>query len=67
VIDPDGVVQEVLREVKPKEHDDRVLAALGTAGPGRYRRDGHVGAHRCARAARPARRRVSPLNGLSER
>jgi thioredoxin-dependent peroxiredoxin len=32
VIDPDGVVQEVLRKVKPKEHDDRVLAALGATG-----------------------------------
>jgi peroxiredoxin Q/BCP len=28
VIGPDGVVQEVLRKVKPAEHDDLVLAAL---------------------------------------
>jgi peroxiredoxin Q/BCP len=28
VIGPDGVVREVLRKVKPAEHDDRVLAAL---------------------------------------
>jgi thioredoxin-dependent peroxiredoxin len=28
VIDVDGVVSEVLRKVKPAEHDDRALAAL---------------------------------------
>jgi peroxiredoxin Q/BCP len=28
VIDPDGVVTDVLRKVKPKEHDDLVLGAL---------------------------------------
>ncbi len=28
VIDADGVVAEVLRKVKPAEHDDRVLAVL---------------------------------------
>jgi thioredoxin-dependent peroxiredoxin len=28
VIDPDGVIQEVLRNVKPAEHDDLVLGAL---------------------------------------
>jgi peroxiredoxin Q/BCP len=28
VIDSEGVVAEVLRKVKPAEHDDRVLAAL---------------------------------------
>jgi peroxiredoxin Q/BCP len=28
VIDPDGKVAEVLRKVKPAEHDDRALAAL---------------------------------------
>jgi len=28
VIDPDGKVVEVLRKVKPAEHDERVLAAL---------------------------------------
>jgi peroxiredoxin Q/BCP len=28
VIGPDGVVQEVLRKVKPAEHDELVLAAL---------------------------------------
>jgi peroxiredoxin Q/BCP len=32
VIDADGVVRQVLRKVKPKEHDEQVLAALG-AGP----------------------------------
>jgi peroxiredoxin Q/BCP len=31
VIDEDGVVTDVLRKVKPAEHDDRVLAALGGA------------------------------------
>jgi peroxiredoxin Q/BCP len=30
VIDPDGVIQEVLRNVKPAEHDDLVLGALST-------------------------------------
>ena len=29
VIDPDGVVQEVFRKVKPSEHDDLVLAVVG--------------------------------------
>jgi peroxiredoxin Q/BCP len=29
VIGPDGVIQDVLRKVKPAEHDDLVLAALG--------------------------------------
>ena len=29
VIGPDGVVTDVLRKVKPAEHDERVLAALG--------------------------------------
>jgi thioredoxin-dependent peroxiredoxin len=33
VIDADGVVIEVLRKVKPAEHDERVLAALGEAQP----------------------------------
>jgi len=28
VIDADGVVTEVLRKVKPKEHDDLVLGSL---------------------------------------
>ncbi len=28
LISPDGVVQEVFRNVKPAEHDERVLAAL---------------------------------------
>lgn len=28
IVDPEGVVREVLPKVKPKEHDDRVLAAL---------------------------------------
>lgn len=28
VIGPDGTVKEVLRKVKPAEHDDRVLASL---------------------------------------
>jgi peroxiredoxin Q/BCP len=32
VIGPDGVIQEVLRNVKPGEHDDLVLGAL--SGPG---------------------------------
>jgi thioredoxin-dependent peroxiredoxin len=30
VIGPDGVIQEVLRKVKPAEHDDLVLEALGS-------------------------------------
>ena len=29
VIDPDGVVQEVFRKVKPSEHDDLVLTVVG--------------------------------------
>ena len=29
VLDEEGVVRDVLRDVKPKEHDARVLAALG--------------------------------------
>lgn len=28
LIDPDGVVREVLAKVRPKEHDERVIAAL---------------------------------------
>jgi peroxiredoxin Q/BCP len=32
VIDPEGVVREVMRKVKPAEHDDRVLGALSAAG-----------------------------------
>jgi peroxiredoxin Q/BCP len=31
VIGPDGVIQEVLRNVKPAEHDDLVLGALSAA------------------------------------
>jgi peroxiredoxin Q/BCP len=31
VIGPDGVIQEVLRNVKPAEHDDLVLGALNSA------------------------------------
>jgi len=31
VIGPDGVIQQVLRNVKPAEHDDLVLEALGAA------------------------------------
>jgi thioredoxin-dependent peroxiredoxin len=31
VIDPEGKVAQVLRKVKPAEHDDLVLAALGAA------------------------------------
>jgi thioredoxin-dependent peroxiredoxin len=31
VIDPDGVVADVLRNVKPKEHDGLVLGTLGAA------------------------------------
>jgi peroxiredoxin Q/BCP len=30
VIGPDGVVKDVLRKVKPAEHDELVLAALGS-------------------------------------
>jgi thioredoxin-dependent peroxiredoxin len=33
VIGPDGVVAEVLRKVKPAEHDELVLAALREAAP----------------------------------
>jgi thioredoxin-dependent peroxiredoxin len=33
VIDSDGVVAEVLRKVKPAEHDERVLAALADVAP----------------------------------
>jgi thioredoxin-dependent peroxiredoxin len=33
VIDPDGKVAEVLRKVKPAEHDELVLAALDHATP----------------------------------
>jgi thioredoxin-dependent peroxiredoxin len=33
VIDPAGKVAEVLRKVKPAEHDELVLAALTEAGP----------------------------------
>jgi peroxiredoxin len=29
VIDPDGRIKQVLRKVKPAEHDDLVLGALG--------------------------------------
>jgi peroxiredoxin Q/BCP len=29
VISPDGTIKEILRKVKPAEHDDLVLAALG--------------------------------------
>ena len=32
VIDPEGRITEVLRKVKPAEHDERVLAALGADG-----------------------------------
>ena len=31
VIDPEGVVRRVMRRVKPKEHDDRVLGELREA------------------------------------
>ena len=34
VIDPEGKVSSVLRKVKPGEHDDLVLAALGDAATG---------------------------------
>ncbi len=33
VIGPDGVVRSVLRKVKPGQHDELVLAALGDAAP----------------------------------
>jgi peroxiredoxin Q/BCP len=33
VIDADGRVAEVLRKVKPAQHDEQVLAALGEAAP----------------------------------
>jgi peroxiredoxin Q/BCP len=33
VIDADGKVAEVLRKVKPAEHDEQVLAALAEADP----------------------------------
>jgi len=33
VLDSEGKVAEVLRKVKPAEHDDHVLAALAQAGP----------------------------------
>ncbi len=29
VIAPDGTIKDILRKVKPAEHDDRVLAAIG--------------------------------------
>lgn len=32
VIAPDGVVAQILRKVKPAEHDERVLSALAAAG-----------------------------------
>jgi peroxiredoxin Q/BCP len=32
IIDPDGRVAEVLRKVKPSEHDEQVLQALEDAG-----------------------------------
>ena len=31
VLDEDGVVRDILRKVKPKEHDERVLAVLADA------------------------------------
>ena len=31
VLDEDGVVRDILRKVKPKEHDERVLAVLAAA------------------------------------
>jgi peroxiredoxin Q/BCP len=34
VIDADGVVKDVLRKVKPAEHDDLVLGALGAGATG---------------------------------
>ncbi len=33
IVGPDGKVAEVLRKVKPAEHDTRVLAALGKLSP----------------------------------
>jgi peroxiredoxin Q/BCP len=33
VINPDGVLAEVLRKVKPAEHDERVLKALEAESP----------------------------------
>lgn len=33
VIDPDGAVAEIMRKVKPAEHDQRVLTALQKAAP----------------------------------
>ena len=33
IVDPDGKVAHVLRKVKPAEHDERVLQALGEVGP----------------------------------
>jgi peroxiredoxin Q/BCP len=33
IIDSDGRVAEVLRKVKPAEHDEQVLSALAEAGP----------------------------------
>jgi thioredoxin-dependent peroxiredoxin len=33
IVDADGRVAEILRKVKPAEHDALVLAALGEAGP----------------------------------
>jgi peroxiredoxin Q/BCP len=33
IIESDGRVAEVLRKVKPDEHDERVLAALAHSGP----------------------------------
>ncbi len=33
IVDPDGRVAEVLRKVKPAEHDERVLTALAEASP----------------------------------
>jgi thioredoxin-dependent peroxiredoxin len=33
VIDADGKVAEVLRKIKPAEHDELVLKALAEAGP----------------------------------
>ncbi len=29
LIDPDGVIQKIFRKVKPKEHSQQVLTALG--------------------------------------
>jgi peroxiredoxin Q/BCP len=33
IVDQDGVIAEVLRKVKPAEHDERVLKALQDADP----------------------------------